>query len=158
VPQIGSPRVRYGAPTTMYLVDTNIWLERLLDQARADEVRRFLNALPSDQFAISHFSLQSIGVILGRYGRRDDLVAFVRDLFIDGMTRVVTVPPEAFEQITIAMDAQRLDFDDAYQYVAVLQSGAELVSFDTDFDRTNMRRLTPAEVLASLAPPEAPAP
>ena len=33
----------------MYLLDTNIWLERLLDQDRADEVRQLLDKVPSDQ-------------------------------------------------------------------------------------------------------------
>lgn len=141
----------------MYLIDTNIWLERLLSQARAEDVRRFLDAVPSDQLAISHFSLHSIGVILGRYSRREHLVQFVQDLFVDGMTQLVTVPPELFKQIAEVMDAQRLDFDDAYQYVAVRQSGADLVSFDTDFDHTDLRRLTPAELLAGFTPPEPPA-
>jgi hypothetical protein len=136
----------------MYLVDTNIWLERLLEQDRADEVRRFLNVIPSDQLAISHFSLHSIGIILTRYGRRDDLVQFVRDLFIDGQVQLLTVPPTSFDQIVDVLDAQRLDFDDAYQYVAAQLNATDLVSFDTDFDRTDLRRLTPAEVLASLPP------
>ena len=138
----------------MFLVDTNIWLERLLEQDRADEVRRFLAALQSDQLAISHLSLHSIGVILGRYSRRAALVQFVRDLFVVGTVQLVTVPPEAFEHITGAMEAHHLDFDDAYQYAAVRQSGADLVSFDTDFDRTDLRRLTPAEALAGLMSPE----
>jgi len=29
----------------MYLVDTNIWLERLLDQEKSDEVGEFLSAV-----------------------------------------------------------------------------------------------------------------
>lgn len=45
----------------MYLVDTNIWLERLLDQTRSDEVRQFLDATPSEHLFISDFSLHSIG-------------------------------------------------------------------------------------------------
>src|SRR5688500_310514 len=113
----------------MFLVDTNIWLELLLDQDRADEVRRFLDALPSDQIVISHFSLHSIGIILGRYGRHAALVQFVRDLFVDGMVQLVSLPREAFEHITDAMEAYQLDFDDAYQYVAVRQSETELISF-----------------------------
>jgi predicted nucleic acid-binding protein len=27
----------------MYLVDTNVWIERLLEQARSEEVRHFLD-------------------------------------------------------------------------------------------------------------------
>lgn len=137
----------------MYLVDTNIWLERLLAQAQADEVRRFLEAVPSDQLLLSHFSLHSIGVILGRYGQHVALQQFTRDLFVNGAVRLATVLPEAFDQIVAVMVAQQLDFDDAYQYVAARQASAELVSFDGDFDRTDLRRLTPADVLARLQPP-----
>lgn len=40
-----------------------------------------------------------------------------------------------------------LDFDDAYQYVLAERRGLHLVSFDTDFDRTPLRRVTPAVAL-----------
>lgn len=50
----------------MYLVDTNIWLERLLDQARSEEVGQFLAHIPSEQIFISDFAFHSIGVVLGR--------------------------------------------------------------------------------------------
>nr|HID14904.1 PIN domain-containing protein [Anaerolineae bacterium] len=43
----------------------------------------------------------------------------------------------------------RLDFDDAYQYVAAEEYGLTLVSFDTDFDRTERGRKTPAQVLSA---------
>ncbi len=72
------------------------------------------------------------------------------------MVQLVTLPPEAFVQIADVMEAHRLDFDDAYQYAAAQQLGAVLVSFDTDFDRTDLRRRTPAEARAGLMPPERP--
>jgi predicted nucleic acid-binding protein len=37
----------------------------------------------------------------------------------------------------------RLDFDDAYQYVAAEKYDLDLVSFDSDFDRTDRRRVEP---------------
>jgi predicted nucleic acid-binding protein len=60
----------------MYLVDTNIWLERLLDQERSAEVARFLVLVPTDQLCMSDFSLHSIGVILHRLGRSSVLLDF----------------------------------------------------------------------------------
>jgi len=51
------------------------------------------------------------------------------------------------------MQAQRLDFDDAYQYVIAKRDKLTLVSFDTDFDHTDLQRQTPAQILASLPPP-----
>ena len=45
--------------------------------------------------------------------------------------------------------AQRfnLDFDDAYQYAVAEKYNLEIVSFDTDFDRTERRRKTPDEIV-----------
>jgi hypothetical protein len=42
----------------MYLVDTNIWLERLLEQDRSEEVERFLDQVPSDQLLMTDFSFR----------------------------------------------------------------------------------------------------
>lgn len=75
----------------MYLVDTNIWLERLLEQDHAEQVDMFLSSVPSNQLAISHFSLHSIGVILGRYRRYQEFTAFVHDLFIEGCFSAVVI-------------------------------------------------------------------
>jgi hypothetical protein len=40
-----------------YLVDTNIWLELLLDQKQAENVRAFFNAVEPGEISISEFSL-----------------------------------------------------------------------------------------------------
>ena len=37
----------------MYLVDTNIWLERLLEQAKSEEVGQFLDQTPTNQSFIT---------------------------------------------------------------------------------------------------------
>lgn len=46
-----------------------------------------------------------------------------------------------------AMVSFDLDLDDAYPYVAVTSRELQLVSFDTDFDRTDLERLEPQDVL-----------
>ena len=50
---------------------------------------------------------------------------------------------------SIASKAQRfnLDFDDAYQYVAAEKLDLTIVSFDTDFDRTERGRKSPVEIV-----------
>ena len=45
-----------------------------------------------------------------------------------------------------SLTAFRLDFDDAYQYVAAEKFDLALVSFDADFDRTDRKRMVPAEI------------
>jgi len=41
----------------VYLVDTNIWLERLLDQDRSEEVGDFLGRVSSDRIYLTDFTL-----------------------------------------------------------------------------------------------------
>ena len=48
----------------MLLVDTNVWLERLLDQEKSDEVGRFLDATPSERPFITDFAFHSIALVL----------------------------------------------------------------------------------------------
>jgi predicted nucleic acid-binding protein len=131
----------------MYLLDTNVWLERMLEQARSEEVRRLLDQVPSDHLLITDFSLHSIGVILNRLNRRDEFLGFVRDLFIDGAVALVSLEPGDMERLVAVMDRFGLDFDDAYQYVAAERYQVELVSFDGDFDGTERGRVTPEEII-----------
>ena len=53
----------------MYLIDTNVWIELLLGQQRAKEVKRFFQEIEASQLAITEFSLYSIGIILDRLGK-----------------------------------------------------------------------------------------
>ncbi len=131
----------------MYLLDTNIWLERMLEQARSEEVRRLLDQVPSDRLFITDFSLHSVGVILNRLNQQDEFLGFVRDLFIDGAVVLVSLEPADMERVVAVMDRFGLDFDDAYQYVAAERYDLELVSFDGDFDGTERGRVTPGEIV-----------
>lgn len=129
------------------IVDTNIWLERLLDQEGADEVARLLNTVPDRDLAISEFAFNSIGHILVAREELFSFRRFVTDLFVNGHVSIVRLTGEDFFYVLRAIKQYRLDFDDAYQYVASTSRGLQLVSFDTDFDRTNIERLEPRDVL-----------
>jgi predicted nucleic acid-binding protein len=129
------------------IVDTNIWLERLLDQERADEVVRLLDTVPGRDLAISEFSFYSIGHILTAREQLLGFRGFVTDLFVNGRVSIARLTDEDFFDVLGAIEQYRLDFDDAYQYVAATARDLSLVSFDTDFDRTDIERLEPADVL-----------
>jgi predicted nucleic acid-binding protein len=135
----------------MYLVDTNIWLERLLGQAKSEEVGEFLDRTPTNQLFITDFAFHSIGVILTRLKRKAALLDFVQDVFVEGEVALVSLKPEATQDLVDAIDRYHLDFDDAYQYVAAEKSGLVLVSFDSDLDKTPNGRKTPAEIPAASA-------
>ncbi|TEU16271.1 MAG: PIN domain-containing protein [Anaerolineales bacterium] len=131
----------------MYLVDTNIWLERLLDQTRSREVGHFLDHIPSERLFITDFAFHSIGVILSRLNQMEVLLRFVEDAFIDGAVGLIHLEPGDTERLASVIEQFNLDFDDAYQYVAAEKYNLALVSFDSDFDHTERGRKTPAEVL-----------
>jgi len=130
----------------MYLVDTNIWLERLLDQARANEVGSFLDHIPSEQIFITDFSFHSIGIVMSRLNQKEALLRFIRDAFSDGAVALVHLDPTDTQQLVRIMDEFKLDFDDAYQYMAAEKYNLIIVSFDGDFDRTTRGRRTPSEI------------
>ena len=131
----------------MYLVDTNIWLERLLEQARSEEVSQFLDRIPSERLFITDFAFHSIGVVLNRLNRIEALLRSVLDAFIDGAVVLIHLGPEDTQRLVRAIEQSNLDFDDAYQYVAAEKYNLTIVSFDSDFDRTERGKKTPVEIL-----------
>jgi hypothetical protein len=132
----------------MYLVDTNVWLERLLDQARSEEVGEFLGRLPSERLFITDSSFHSIGLVLCKLNKAEALLRFVRDAFTEGAVVLVRLEPEDSRQVVSTMEQFALDFDDAYQYVAAEKYDLTLISFDSDFDHTERGRKRPAELPA----------
>ena len=69
----------------LYLIDTNILLEGLLEQEKADSVRSFFSTVDLGQMAITDLALHSIGIILFRFGKYDIFNSFLNDLIIDGI-------------------------------------------------------------------------
>ena len=135
----------------MYLVDTNIWLERLLNQDQSDEVGRFLDTVSSGQLYVTDFSFHSICVILTRLGHSEVLVDFVGDVFVEAGVNLVSLAPEATTAVVNEIKQNNLDFDDAYQYVVAERNSLTLVSFDADFDRTPRGRTSPARIVYERA-------
>lgn len=131
----------------MHLVDTNVWLERLLDQERSEEIGHFLSNIPSDRLAITDFAFHSIGVVLSRMNQTEALLSLVQDAFVDGAIALIRLEPEDTQHLIHVIERFNLDFDDAYQYVAAEKYNLTIVSLDSDFDRTERGRRDPAEVL-----------
>ena len=131
----------------MYLIDTNVWLERLLDQEKSEETGRFLGQVPSEQLFLTDFSLHSIGIVLTRLKRMEVLTQFIQDAFIEGSAVLVNLDPKDIQRLVEIMKQFDLDFDDAYQYTSAEKHNLILVSFDADFDRTKRGRKVPESVL-----------
>jgi predicted nucleic acid-binding protein len=145
-----------------YQLDTNILLEFLLDQEKADDVERFLEVVPHETLYVTEFSVHSIGVLLLRRKLHAGFVRFVEDVLVAGAITVIRLETEDLLAVSRTAERTGLSFDDAYQYVAAEKHNLTLVSFDADFDRTERGRKTPAGILgeppiARDKPPSKPA-
>jgi predicted nucleic acid-binding protein len=131
-------------------VDTNVWLERLLNQSRSEEVGKFLSEVSTRDLRVTDFAFHSICVILTRLDRINVLTDFVQDVFVDGDVNLISVKPSDTQLLVDAIKTYEFDFDDAYQYVAAKQNELTLISFDTDFDRIANFKKAPGEILSEL--------
>ena len=130
----------------MYLLDTNIFLELLLDQKEAASVQALFNTRAPADLNISDLAFHSIGIILYQKKAARLFSDLVRDLFGEGGITILSLGSEDIVRVEQVAAAFGLDFDDAYQYVVAEKFDLVLVSFDTDFDRTDKKRIMPAGI------------
>jgi len=131
----------------VYLIDTNVWLERLLDHPQATAVEQFLAHTPTTALFLTDFAFHSLAIILLRLKKPTLWRTFLHDTMIDGHVGLLSVLPQEMLRLNEVMDAYGLDFDDAYQYTAAETHDLTVISYDTDFDRTPRGRKTPSDFL-----------
>jgi predicted nucleic acid-binding protein len=127
----------------MYLLDTNIFLEILLQRENSKAAKHIFIANPSTDLFITDFSLHSIGVFLFQRNRHEIYVRFVNDVIIETGISVIGLDPEAVLALKEVSKEFNLDFDDSYQYAVAQKYGLRIMSFDADFDRTEKGRMIP---------------
>lgn len=119
----------------MHLIDTNIFLELLLSQEKKEIAGNILTRLWKGEFdaVISGFSLHSIEFILSVKKKNEALKEFIQALHdFPNISIYHTTLEEDLEIIEI-MEQTHLDFDDANQYYIAKKFGAEIITFDSDF-------------------------
>ena len=114
----------------MYLIDTNIFLEILLNDSNRNKCEKFLNDNISLLF-ISDFSLHSIGIILFKKNKPGLYQKFIQDI-ISHIT-IVTLDLSNFECLWNGRITYNFDFDDAFQYCVAKHQGLTLITQDEDF-------------------------
>jgi uncharacterized protein len=101
------------------------------------------------------YAVHSIEYMLYREGDLTILRTFLELLQSSvGLTVYDSNPAEdlfALDFTKKADAAFQLDFDDALHYATAKKHNFTLVSFDQDFDRTDLMRTTPAEILRRYA-------
>jgi len=130
-----------------YLLDTNVWLELLLDQTQAEIVKELLNFVPSENLYISDFSLHSIGVILHKLRKISIFDDFITDLFSNGNVTCLNIEPLDNLEISKLITSKSLDYDDSYQAIVSRNFNIHLVTFDKDFKKSGVKSISPKEAI-----------
>jgi len=68
------------------------------------------------------------------------------DLILSSNVFLVHLTPEELTAVSGISKKFNLDFDDAYQYTLAEKNDFFVVSFDSDFDRTERKRKIPSEL------------
>jgi predicted nucleic acid-binding protein len=116
----------------MFLVDTNVFLEILLNQNKKEDCKNFLDK-NIRTLHLTDFSLHSIGIILFRYGKEDIFQKLVDDIIPN--IKLISLPIEFYREIVNVRKSLNLDFDDAYQYSIAKYYKLKLVTLDKDFEK-----------------------
>ena len=129
------------------LVDSNLFIEVLLNQASAGEARAFLANRKGHELFVTDFALHSIGLLLFRQKQHQVFRQFLQDMLGEVGIEMVSLLALEMDSLAGLAAAFSLDFDDAYHYCTAIRRGLKIVSFDADFDRTPEGRLVPTDVL-----------
>jgi uncharacterized protein len=133
-----------------YLVDTNVWLELLLDQEQSKIASTFFDLIPTEDLFVSDFSIHSIGVILSRLKKFDVFKTFINDLFVNGQIEQLSLSTVDLINVNSTIQKYKLDFDDSYQFSIAQKYDLTIVTFDKDFNIKGIKKNSPGEIIKKL--------
>lgn len=114
-----------------YLVDTNIFLEVLLNQEKKEKCKKFLEE-HADKIYISDFTLHSIGIILFRYSKADIFEKFAEDILRSA--GLISLPVTSYHKTAEIKRQFSFDFDDSYQLCVAKNYELAIATMDKDFE------------------------
>jgi predicted nucleic acid-binding protein len=117
-----------------YLIDTNVFLEILLDLDKKEFCKKCL----VDRFgeiAVSDFSLHSVGVILFRNKKFELFNLFAKDVL--PQIEILTLQKKNYPEISKTTIQFNLDFDDAYQATVASVENLTIITMDKDFEKVS---------------------
>ena len=132
------------------LLDTNVFLEIILSQEKAEDAKNLLLKSMQHEFFLTDYSLHSIGLLLFRRKQHEAFLAFMEDVLVNGGIGLLSLLPDDMGSVVAASQKFGLDFDDAYQYAVAARYELTLISFDSDFQRTDKGYKTPSEILQAI--------
>jgi predicted nucleic acid-binding protein len=131
----------------LILLDTNIFLELLMDRNKAGDCAALLEKVSTGEreAVVSHFSLHSVEAVIGE---GDGLLDFLRN--VENSIGLSVHDTDVSDEIAVSLLSKTLgrDFDDSLQYYLAKKLGVDcIVSFDRHFDGLDVKRSEPSELL-----------
>lgn len=118
-----------------------------MSQEKTEDAKNLLLNSAQYEFFLTDYSLHSIGLLLFRRKQHVAFRAFLDDILVNGGIGLLSLLPDDMDSVISASQKFGLDFDDAYQYAVAARYDLALVSFDTDFRRTDRGYKMPSEIL-----------
>ena len=123
----------------------------MLQRKRHNEAKQLLQELERGNLRgyISKFSLYSLEILLIHLKKFDELKKFLVALTLFRGLEVLSTTVSDEILITEVAKKTKLDYDDALQFYLVKKYNLNgIVSFDHDFDKVDINRLEPNDVLS----------
>lgn len=126
----------------MHLIDTNVFLEILLKQEKSNLAKSYFSQNNHIQKFVSDLSFHSIGILMFKIKRFEIFNKFILDLQ-SGNQSIIGLKIDRYKTLKDISEKYNLDFDDSYQYLIAKTNNLTLISFDKDFDKTDLKRIEP---------------
>jgi predicted nucleic acid-binding protein len=133
-----------------FLIDANIFLEVIFRREYWPASMQFLNRVAAGHSTafISAFELHGIEALLSHRNQFTALDRFLRGVESSrGLSVYYSTVREEHEALQYTKQFS-LDFDDSLQYAIAKTLNLTLVSYDHDFDCTNLTRREPQDLIA----------
>lgn len=132
------------------LIDTNILLSAILKQGDYINSRKLLKFIEkyNIEITILDFAFYSTCITLSRR-KEENLLKNIID-YILRIKNFHLYRATLEEMLEINNLKINLDFDDKMHYYLTKKKKLKLISYDADFDKTDIKRLTPKEALEML--------
>ena len=134
----------------MYFIDTNIFLDYLLDRRYGQDCEKLFKKLESGEFSAitSGFCIHTIEITLINLNKKTELQNFLRYLvFLEKLYIYHTALTDEL-QVIGKLEKTKLDFEDGLQYFVAKQFKCKaIISFDKHFDGLEIPRKEPKDII-----------
>lgn len=132
----------------MHLIDSNIFLEILQNQENKEDCKKVQGEIAEEEIhaAASKYTIHGIEGMLSE--EPDALDKFMTNITSLMTLKIVETTMHQEKQILEIAINSEMDLDEGVQYLVAKKENIEkIISYDTDFDRTDLKRVEYGELV-----------